>query len=123
MSSVEFNRRNFLSTSFLAIGAVVTSGTGMAVENVSKDWAAALEESLRSYSSQLRRTVGSGGETELHCTMPDPFAFGSSSGNLAGLGLRVKAAGNRLSLERDGVTVHLFLLTDSSLTPSPATAA
>lgn len=83
-----------------------------------EDWTTTLESRLRPFSTTLTRVMKEGGDIELHCAMADPVAFGSSRGNLAGLGVKVRASGNRLSFQRDGITVQIFILTGDSV-PTP----
>lgn len=107
----EFTRRSILSTGILAVGAFMTQPVrGDAPSAASApDWIRSLEETLKAFSSKTTRIVSSSGEIELHCEISDLFAFGNSHGNLSCKGVRVKAQGNRLSLQREGLCVAVVL--------------
>ena len=118
MQFTQKNRRGFLKASLSTLGALAAlAPTGLISATTAQDWVTTLEITLRSFSTALSRAISHSNVLELHCTMPNPLAFGNSHGNLAHLGLKARASGNKLSLQRDGMTVHVFILTDDA---SPA---
>ncbi len=118
MQFTQKNRRGFLKASLSTLGALAAlAPTGLISATTAQDWVTTLEIALRSFSTALSRAISHSNVLELHCTMSDPLAFGNSHGNLAHLGLKARASGNKLSLQRDGMTVHVFILTDDA---SPA---
>jgi hypothetical protein len=111
-----FSRRNILFSGALAAGGLLTqSFPVLASEVAAPSWIDALEEKLSSFSCKVSRTLNSAGEPELHCTMTNPFDFGSSHGNFSGLGARVTAGGDRLRFQRDGLSVNVILNVANSI--------
>ena len=116
MTVIQKNRRGFLKASFSTLGALAAlPSAGLGLEITAQDWTSTLEGRLRSFSTSVTRALKGPSEIELHCTMSDPVAFGTSHGNLEGLRLKARASGNKLSLQRDGMTVHVFILTDDTI--------
>ncbi|MGL4400496.1 MAG: hypothetical protein ACRCXD_11550 [Luteolibacter sp.] len=107
----DITRRNILTGSILALGALTTQPLlGSSFSSLSsQDWIAILEKRLRTFSDHTSRIVTASGEIELYCEMADLVAFGSSHGNFAGLGVRIMAQGNRLSLEKGSERVAIIL--------------
>ncbi len=68
-----------------------------------------LEDTLQTYCTSMQRKLSASGAMEFHCSMSDPVAFGTSHGNFAGLGLRIMAQGNKLTLRKDGHSVSVFI--------------
>jgi hypothetical protein len=108
-SVTQRNRRHFLSGSLMALGAVMVTSTTADAAELAPHWMARLEDSLQTYCTSMQRKLSASGAMEFHCSMSDPVAFGTSYGNLAGLGLRAKAQGNQLTLQKDGRTVSVFI--------------
>jgi hypothetical protein len=103
------NRRHFLSGSLLALGAMVVHPATAGAAELVPNWMTRLEDTLRTYCSSMERKLSASGAMELHCAMSDPVAFGTSHGNFAGLGLRIMAQGNKLTLRKDGHSVSVFI--------------
>lgn len=115
MQFTQKDRRGFLKASLSTLGALAAlAPTGLTSATTAQDWVTVLEITLHSFSTSLTRAVSDSKVLELHCTMSDPVAFGASHGNLAHLGLKARASGNKLSLQRGGMTVHVFILTDDA---------
>jgi hypothetical protein len=108
-SFTQRNRRHFLSESLLALGAVMVTPTITDAAELVPDWMARLEDKLQTYCTSMQRKLSASRVMEFHCLMSDPVAFGTSRGNLAGLSVRVRAQGNRLTLQKDGWAVSVFI--------------
>ncbi len=109
LSVTKRKRRQFLTGSLLALGAVMVYPTTEDAAALATHWIARLEDKLQTYCTSTQRKLSASGVVEFHCSMSDPVAFGTSHGNLAGLGLRAKAQGNQLTLQKDGRTVSVFI--------------
>lgn len=105
------NRRYFLSSSLLAFSAVAVSPVAFHDAESTPAWISQLEEELQTYCTAIERRMCTSGAVELHCAMLDPVAFGMTHGNFAGLGLRFRAQGSRLSARQNGVSLTIILQT------------
>lgn len=103
------SRRLFLSTSVLAMGAAFSPFRVDAVEIAAPEWLQTLEKSLRRHGGAVSKKWTGPSRIEYHCTLTDPVRFGMAEGNLGGLRVKVKASGNRLSLQHGGLTAELVL--------------
>ncbi len=114
------SRRCFLSSSLLTFGSLSLPSFATSFSSPLPAWLIALEKSVRSHSHTLSASFLASNIYEIRCSLSDPFGFGSSHGNLAGLKVKVKAEGNCLSFQHDGLNVRIILNYGSSSTPLPA---
>lgn len=94
--------------------------TGTERQDGAAGWVNQLESALLPFTKGMHSKAAADGALELFCTMPDPAAFGSAPANLAGLGYQAKAAGNRITITREGLTVRILLQHGGLVSPDPA---